>query len=332
MREYLEAVNALFIERGYAPPVDFSQKRQGPALHYENVKTWEGEPERRTHMQPAFLDELLARAKLDSSGLADISLVRDIVVLGRYTGHRLAEYGQSKQTKIDYHDLPNGRGRIMKAFCRRDFQFFDKQGRILTDPVASPSIIDSITICWRVQKNRRNGQKISWVCDVANPDLCPVRAALRIYDRSLRLGLRDDQPMCAYAKQLKKGQAAKYITGHKIREIFRAIARDVFPDISRQELKLYSAHMIRVTAAVLLQYADKDADFIKIRLRWEGDSYCIYLRNTSVLAHKQLHAHGQANTFAALAYQLTPLNLSDSNQPNLLPQLPADDAGIYVGI
>jgi len=231
--------------------------------------SWEAEPNRRTHIQPEFLKELFARAKLDKSGLNIISLVRDIVVLGRYTGHRLAEYGQSTQKKIDYHEIPGSRCKIMKAFCRRDFESFDKQGHRVINPVADSDRIHTVWIRWRVQKNRRNGQKLPVPRDYANPDLCPVLAALRIYDRSLRLGKSEDEPMCAFLKQYKKKSAALYITGSLIRAIFRDIAQTAFPDISQEELGQYSSHMIRVTAAVLLQYKDKDAEFIKTRLRWE---------------------------------------------------------------
>ncbi|KAL7523451.1 hypothetical protein ACHAWF_001168, partial [Thalassiosira exigua] len=248
VRGYLESINTMFEERGYDPPTDFSLKQAPPALFYENCKTWEEEPNRRTHMQPPFLSELLSRAKLDSSGTGLISLVADLVVLGRYTGHRLAEYGQSTQTKIDYHMLPNGRGKIMKAFMRGDFKFFDASGHEIIDPVNDLKRIHSITIRWRVQKNRRNGQKISWVRDFARPDLCPVMAALRIFDRSIRLGRADDQPMCCYLEHFKTKSSVKYITGAKIRDVFRDVAKAAFPDISKQELSQYSAHMIRVSA------------------------------------------------------------------------------------
>ncbi len=39
LREYLEAVNALFADRGYPQPTDFAIKSQPPTIFYENTKT-----------------------------------------------------------------------------------------------------------------------------------------------------------------------------------------------------------------------------------------------------------------------------------------------------
>ena len=75
-----------------------------------------------------------------------------------------------------------------------------------------------------------------------------MRAALRICNRSLRLNLRASDPMGAY---LEKGHI-KFITGDRISKLFKSIARNVYPDVSKKELSQYSAHMIRVSAAVLL--------------------------------------------------------------------------------
>ena len=55
--------------------------------------------------------------------------------------------------------------------------------------------------------------------------------------------------------------------------------------------KRFTAHSIRVGAAVDLQAAGKNGDFIKIRLRWKSKSYMLYLRNVPRLAD----AHNVAN-------------------------------------
>ena len=67
--EYLDAINDLFCSRGFNEPVDFDNKTSAPVIFYEDVKTWENEPERRTHITPEFLAELRSRAQLDKSGL-----------------------------------------------------------------------------------------------------------------------------------------------------------------------------------------------------------------------------------------------------------------------
>ena len=325
IREYLAEVNNLFSSRGYDEPVDFSRPDRPPALFYHNVKTWESEPNRRTHITPEFLSEFFTRANDDPTGLSFTSAMLDWTILGRFTGFRLAEYGQSTQKAIDFHETPNG-NRIMKAFCRHDFVFFDKHGRKVNDPVNQEGRIHSVTITWRVQKNRRNGQKISWVANPSSPKLCPVKAAIRIYDRSIRLGLMSNQPMGAYKNEKNK---IRYITGSKIRDLFRAIAKAVYPDITKAELSKFSAHMIRVTACVILQIADKPAHFIKTRLRWEGDSYKTYLRNTSVLAYRHLDANKESD-LALAAYDLAQnLEAPSTLAQETPPQLSTESVGTY---
>jgi len=102
----------------------------------------------------------------------------------------------------------------------------------VSDPVNKEDLVHSVTITWRVQKNRRNGQKISWVTNPSSPKLCPVKAAIRIYDRLIRLGLKSNQPMGAYLNEKKK---RCYITGSKVRGLFRAIAKDIYPDITEMQ-------------------------------------------------------------------------------------------------
>ena len=58
--------------------------------------------------------------------------------------------------------------------------------------------------------------------------------------------------------------------------------------IPDQELKLYSTHLLRVTAANLLHEAGKDGSYIKLRCRWKNDCYDIYLCNTAKI--RQQHA------------------------------------------
>jgi len=51
-----------------------------------------------------------------------------------------------------------------------------------------------------------------------------------------------------------------------------------------------SSHSGGVWAVVLLDEAGKSPDFIKSRLRYMGDSYRFYLRDTSVTQHQHIKA------------------------------------------
>ena len=54
-------------------------------------------------------------------------------------------------------------------------------------------------------------------------------------------------------------------------------------NIPDYKAKKYSAHSLRVWACVLLDEAGKSPEFIKKRLRWMGDSFRMYLRDTSMI-------------------------------------------------
>jgi len=55
-------------------------------------------------------------------------------------------------------------------------------------------------------------------------------------------------------------------------------------------LLMFSSHSGRVWALVLLDEAGMTPDFMKLRLRWIGDSYRLYLRDTSILQQKHIEA------------------------------------------
>ena len=174
IREYVDTINALFTSRGFPQPADWDVPSCVTAL-YSDVKTWENEPNRRTHMQPTFLSTLVSLASKDKEGLSFQAAICDWALLGRFTAFRLAEYGQSTQSKVGYHTTAFGK-KIMKAMCRLDFAFYDIHGhRILNPHKVDPPAIHKVTITWRVQKNRRNNQKVYWVADPAFATLCAVR-------------------------------------------------------------------------------------------------------------------------------------------------------------
>jgi hypothetical protein len=199
----------------------------------------------------------------------------------------LSEYAQKKQKTVDRHTYPSGTT-VIKAFTANDFAFHDDKKRIIevldTESIKS---VASITITWRIQKNRQNGQSITLTMDYTFLDLCPVLSAARMVIRARRLLQPDDMPLAIY--KTKKGECL-YLTGGKIAELLRGIVKRVRPDISSDDIKRYSAHSLRVWACVLLDEAGKSPDYIKKRLRWLGDSFRMYLRDTAVIQHQHVDA------------------------------------------
>jgi len=206
--------------------------------------------------------------------------------MGCYIGPRVSKYVQTTDKSVDYHVYPSGK-QVIKAFTANDFCFFDKNSQAITDlSDASINVVDRVRITWRIQTNRQNNQTVTLLADKANKEICPVLAALRLVLRARRLEQPDSIPVACY---LKKGALA-YITGSRIAFLLRAAARAVHPTISKEEEQRYSAHSLRVWACVLLDEAGKSPDYIKKRLRWMGDSFRMYLRDTRVIQDQHREA------------------------------------------
>ncbi len=105
--------------------------------------------------------------------------------------------------------------------------------------------------------------------------------------RASHLGQPDDMPVDCY--RTKKAPLL-YITGSRIATLLREAVKKVQPPTSVNDLKKYSAHSLRVWACVLLDKADMSLSFIQKRLRWLGDSFKMYLRDTKAIQDKHLAA------------------------------------------
>jgi hypothetical protein len=92
-------------------------------------------------------------------------------------------------------------------------------------------------------------------------------------------------PVTVY--KTKKGKVI-YLTGNKIAKLLRKAVKEVWPDTTPDKLKRYSAHSLRVWACILLDKAGKVPDYIKKRLRWLGDSFRMYLRDTAIIQHQHV--------------------------------------------
>ena len=70
---------------------------------------------------------------------------------------------------------PSGR-KVIKAFIAKDFQFFDVNGQVIIElSDASIGVVDRVHTTWRIQKNRQNNQKITFVQQDQSNDLSRSR-------------------------------------------------------------------------------------------------------------------------------------------------------------
>jgi hypothetical protein len=176
---------------------------------------------------------------------------------------------------------------VIKAVTGNDLVFLDDKGNVIDSSQSlSPSTVDiaaKVQFTWRIQKNRQNGQALTLSADKKFPHICPVRAALRLILRARRCGQLDTMPVACYLSKAKK---ITYLTGSRIAALYRIAAKKVYPNTSKEQLKRYSAHSLRVWACVLLDEAGMPPEFIKSRLRWMGDSFRMYLRDTAIIQDK----------------------------------------------
>ncbi len=198
----------------------------------------------------------------------------------------MSEYAQTTDRNVDYHVYPS-RKQVIKAFTANDHEFFDKNSQVITElSDASIEVVDRVCITWRTQKNCQNNQTVTLLSDKTNTAICPILAALRLVLRARRLLQPDSMPVACYLKK----DALAYISGSRIAILFRVVARAVRPNISKEEEQQYSAHLLQIWACVLLDEAGKLPDYIKKRLRWMGDSFRMYLRDTRVIEDQQRKA------------------------------------------
>ncbi len=145
---------------------------------------------------------------------------------------------------------------------------------------------------WRIQKNRQNGQAITLSAEVDQPEICPVRSAMRLVLRARRLNEPDDMFRGVY--RTKKGKFI-YLTGNKISELLRKAVKSVHPNTTSEDLKQYSAHSLRVWACILLDEAGKPPDYIKMRLCWFGDSFRMFLQDKLAIQLQHVDALREAS-------------------------------------
>ena len=317
----MTSINELFVLRGFHPPVNLADKQD---INVKIINAIESEESVANQRSP-ITNEMFAQMGANAANSARDSLDRvmfDFFCLVRICGFRVAEYAQTSQTKVDYHEYPSGK-RVIKAFLSTDWVFRDKNNRtVKPGNFFDPTLVKRLVITFRIQKNKRNGQKITVVADSEHPDICPVRAALRIIERATRINQSGPyEPLAVYVSTSGK---KKYLTAAKIASTLQSVAAFTHPDLTADEIKRFSSHSGRVWAVVLLDQAGKSPDFIKSRLRWLGDSYRSYLRDTEKIQNQHLAALEADSDNVALLFL--------GHNTNILPDdVPIDpDMGQYV--
>jgi hypothetical protein len=144
---------------------------------------------------PLSKEMYVAMAKLANASDQDSaeSVTFDWFNIIKYTQFRVVEYTQTTQSKLDEFEYSSG-NKAVKAFVASDWKFYDENGCLMTihslDGSADPPKKSKIT--FRIQKNCKNGQSITFVADDKHPQICPVSLAYRIFLCTKQLGQSDN--------------------------------------------------------------------------------------------------------------------------------------------
>ena len=192
--------------------------------------------------------EIIRRGK-DAARGTEPWIISKLTSLAKIVGPRACEFAQKTQSKIEVHKYPSGRKTEVKAWTRADFTFRDKNGGIL-DPVhpSTRKSVAKVTIRWRIQKNRQNGQLLTIVRDWENEDFCAVLAALDLVLHSIDIDQKVGEPILAVAPPNKPKH---YVTANKVASALQSVAKKVHPDLPSDEIKKFTCHSFRVWACVM---------------------------------------------------------------------------------
>jgi len=281
------------------------------SLMTDAVRKYEKVPNRREMIHDPMITEIITRTQTAPADSLTAAM-GDWIFLGRYNGFRKSEWCNDHHTKFARIEDPLWTGPDAVSFLLEDFSFFSPSGIKLTNvPTLTIDQVGYSAILHRRQKNNDNFQTITYGKCTTNPILCPVAAMLRIAQRAHRLHLPALLPVAVYSDAPRS--ARRQITGQDVTIYLWDVARRVYKHPSDSpQLKLWSPHSIRVTAANLLHRARYSDSFIKNRLRWKSDTFLMYLRNTFYMADQ----HSKA-----LALDLPTPSLED-----LRPLEPHEDA------
>ncbi len=292
VRGYMESINTLYALRNLPIPCDFRDADNMNVRLFVALENEENVAKQRSPLSKEMFAQMVTLGKSSPINSA-MAVLYDWFCVIRICGFRCAEYAQTRQTSVDIHEYPSGR-KVVKAFTALDWTFYAKDGSMInSDDWQNNSVVPhKVKLLFRIQKNRQNGQTLTMVADDNHVDICPVRAAYRIFIRAKALGQSDNEPLGVF---INHQGLKRYLTGNKIAELLRAVAKEVHPDITKEDLSKMSSHSGRVWALVLLDEAGMSPSFIKARLRWLGDSYRLYLRDTSIIQQNHTRALNPAS-------------------------------------
>ncbi|KAL7530400.1 hypothetical protein ACHAXR_003476, partial [Thalassiosira sp. AJA248-18] len=280
IRNYVQAVCRLHRDRDlpspYGAPVDYI------SIVLKAVKKFEKQPNRREMIHDEMFHHIESRRSSFHEDSLEAALI-DWLYLGRFVGYRGIEWCQKTMKTYLKIDSPHWVGPDSYAFVAEDFRFFNKaKQEIAVSAESSADEMEYVNVRFRKQKNDRNYEVIPYYKDDITPSFCPVRAALRIRQRALRLQVPTEEPLgvfhCTTGKYINQ---RCFITAAHVATFLQRVAQRVFHiKDGDKSLQRWTSHSLRVTACNLLHRQGFSDTYIQSRLRWRSNAFLDYLRNT----------------------------------------------------
>ena len=129
VRCYSSDINDLFSMCGVPHPAHFNGK-QNMSARLLALKEEEDVVRQQDPITTQTLAAMATRVGTAHRDLPEV-VVFQFFCLIRITGLRKAEYAQKVQTKVEVHTYPVSNKKVVMAFIRKDWIFYDKQGRII---------------------------------------------------------------------------------------------------------------------------------------------------------------------------------------------------------
>ncbi len=169
----------LFEFQKYRPPLDFNNNNNMVGVIISNIIKEENIAIQQAPLDNVILAEIQQMVCESNNSESDCSLLANIVTLGRNISPWVSKYAQTTQSKVNHRVYSSG-CHVIKAFITEYSVFFDKSKCQLKDiNDSSFNIANSVRITWRIQKNRQNGQTVTFVVWQRQPQSFPCYMCIK---------------------------------------------------------------------------------------------------------------------------------------------------------
>ena len=256
VRQYVGAICAEFVDRGYADP---SRQPHGDLVpFFKDLFSSFRKTDRPTKRKAALPSKIFSALRSDKN---EISLAIGELCNGAlHFAMRACEFSTTPaaETKTDIVTIDNVK--------------FIRGKRFLTSNFATA---DAVMITFTDQKNGEKNESIVRRRSTSDK-FCAVRTWAQVVNRiSGYPGAPPNSPVNTVSHKGK----LRYITSDMIKARIRTVVSKLEPSLP---LESVTPHSIRATYATILFKQGKDLDEVKLMGRWKSDAFLLYIRKNTL--------------------------------------------------